>query len=191
MKILDIVLIGIALSMDAVALTISNCSTYKDTLNKKKEWSMPIFFGLFQGVMPLIGYFLGTTFSDKVAPYAEYLSFAVFFLLALKILIDIIRERKGEENEKPIKKSKFSFTILTVQAVATSIDALIIGITLTSLSLSIYIAVSIIAIVTFILVSVALLFGKYLGKILGKYAELVGMIILFALSIKSLIQAII
>ena len=97
MRVFDIILIGVALSMDAVALTISNCSTYKSSLNKKKEWAMPIAFALFQGIMPLLGYFLGTAFSKSIAPYAEYVSFAVFFLLALKILIDILRERKKEE----------------------------------------------------------------------------------------------
>ena len=72
---------------------------------------------------------------------------------------------------------------------ATSIDALAVGVTLINLTFSVYLAVLVIATVTFILVSIALIFGKTLGKLFGKYAEWVGAIILLALSIKSLIEA--
>lgn len=193
MNVLDIVLIGIALSMDACALTIANCTTYKSSLNKKRELSMPVAFALFQGVMPLIGYFVGKIFSDFINSVAGYLTAGIFFLLAIKIIIDVLKERKKEkiESEAPEKThGEFTLVILAVQALATSIDALAVGITLVNLPFSVFIAVAVIAGTTFILVSVALLFGKSLGKLFGKYAEWIGAVILIALAIKTLISAI-
>ncbi len=191
MKILDVILIGIALSMDAVALTISNCSTYKESLTKKKEWSMPIAFALFQGIMPLLGYLIGSTFSKSISSYADFVSCGVFFLLGAKILVDLLKE-KYKKNQTEIKhKAGFSYLLLLVQAIATSIDAFIIGITLATSTFSIFISITIISAVTFLLVTLALLLGKYLGNILGKSAEWVGMGILFALSIKNLVTALV
>ena len=186
----DVVLIGIALSMDACALTIANCTGYKNTLSKKKEWAMPICFALFQGVMPLIGYFIGSLFTTQLSSISGFLSAGIFFILTLKIVIDIIKEHKSTEECK-CKQCEFSYWVLIVQGIATSIDALIIGVTFVGGSISIYWSVLIIASVTFILVSTALLFGKYLGKLLGKYAEWIGAIILLALAIKSLVEALI
>ena len=194
MNILDIILIGVALSMDAFALTIANSTTYKESLNRKKEWAMPITFAIFQGVMPLIGYFIGSLFFSYVENYIGYITAVIFFILAGKIIFDIIKDAKEEKNgtnEEDKKVHKFTVWILLIQAVATSIDALAVGVTLVSSTISIYIAIAIIAGVTFALVSVALLIGKYLGSLLGKYATYVGAILLFALAVKNLIQAII
>ena len=194
MNILDVFLIGVALSMDAFALTIANSTTYKGSLTRKKEWAMPITFALFQGIMPLIGYYIGSLFFGYVEGYIGYITTGIFFVLTGKILFDIIKDAKEEKNgtngdEK--KTHKFTIWILLVQAVATSIDALAVGVTLVSSTLSIFVAIGIIAGVTFLLVTVALLIGKYLGAILGKYATYVGAILLFALAVKNLIQAII
>ncbi len=191
MNVFDLILIGIALSMDASALTIANCTIYGKNLTKKKEWSMPIAFALFQGIMPLIGYFIGSTFADSIEGFSGYITAGVFFILCAKIVFDIIKE-KTEIKEVDNNKENYTFLLLFIQGVATSIDALFIGVTLSfELSFSIYIAVLIIAVVTFIIVSIALIFGKYLGKVFGKYAEYVGAVILFALAVKSLIEAIV
>ena len=64
MSIIDIIFIGIALSIDACAVTIANCATYKNCLSKKKEWAMPVLFAFFQGLMPLIGFGIGSIFAD-------------------------------------------------------------------------------------------------------------------------------
>ncbi len=191
MNLIDILLIGLALSMDACALTIANCTTYGKTLTKGKCLSMPIAFAIFQGVMPLIGYFVGSTFAKYLESFSGYLVAGVFFILAGKIIFDIIKDMRGKNEEKK-SPPKFGFGLLIVQAVATSIDALVVGVTLSfNLAFSIWWAILIIAGVTFVLVLVALLFGKYLGKLLGKYANWVGAAILLALAIKSLVEAII
>lgn len=195
MQLYEVILIGIAMSIDACALTISNCTTYKDSLNRKKELAMPITFGLFQGVMPLLGYFIGSLFKSFIGSALKFISAAIFLVLAIKIVVDLLKERNQEIKLSEVKTAKsqtaFTFAILLIQGIATSIDAFVIGITLVSVTFSIYLAVLIIAAVTFILVLLALFFGKCLGKIFGSYAKWLGAAILFALSIKEFIEAII
>jgi len=189
MRIYEIILIGVALAMDAFALTIANCSTYKTTLCRKKELAMPLTFAIFQFLMPVIGFYIGSIFANYLSVIAKFLTFAIFFILASKIVIDNIKEMS--ENDSEIKSSPFTFGILIVQGIATSIDALAIGVTF-AVSLSApFIASLIIGAVTFVIVAIALFIGKSLGKILGKYAQWLGAIILFALSIKSLIEGLI
>ena len=192
MDILDIILIGVALAMDACALTISNCTVYKCDLNGKKEWSMPIAFAIFQGIMPLIGFLIGSIFAEVIGKIAGFLTAGIFFFLSGKIIIDNL---KGDHDALcPVdtsKINKFTFTILLVQGLATSIDALAVGITFISLPFSVFIAVGVISLVTALLVSLALIFGKTLGKLFGSYAEWIGAGILLVLAIKSLVSAII
>ncbi len=192
MNLLDIFLIGLALSMDACALTIANCTTYGDRLTKTKSFSMPVAFAVFQGVMPLIGYFVGSTFAGYLESFSGYLVSAVFFILAGKIFFDIVKDFRSKGKDEKKKPADFNFGVLIIQAIATSIDALIVGVTLSlQLTLSIYWAVLIIACVTFVLVLISLIFGKYLGKLLGKYANWAGALILTALAIKELVTALI
>ena len=191
MSVIDVILIGVVLSIDACAITISNCATYKKTLTLKQEWAMPISFALFQGIMPLIGYFIGCACSSFISSFTKYLTSAIFFILAVKIVIDIIKENKEvvlkKEDDTP--KAPFTIWLVVVQAVATSIDALAVGVTFIDLNFHVAIAVSLIAVVTFVLVLGAVFFGKTLGKLFGKYAEWVGAGILFILAIKSLLEA--
>ena len=187
MNIFEVIVIGVALSIDACALTIANCTTYQNSLNKKKEWLMPICFGFFQGLMPLIGFFLGSLFLGLISGFIKYLSAGIFLLLSIKIVIDILKD----DCECPNKCVKpFSVYLIILQAIATSIDALAIGVTMVELTFSIFLAVSVIAVITFILVALALYFGKSLGKLFGAYAEWIGAGILFILFLKSLIEAI-
>ena len=196
MEIIQIILIGITLAIDAFAVTVANCTTYKHCLSKQKEWSMPIAFALFQFLMPVIGYFVGSLFIDYLGKFSGFLSAGIFLVLSLKIIIEKVKEII--ENEKIVEvtvcdRSKlFTLPVLLLQGVATSIDALAIGVTFAvSLSMNIFVASAIIGITTFILVSIALLIGKILGKAIGKYADFVGAGILFILFIKCLIEAII
>lgn len=195
MSVIDVVLIAIALAIDACALTIANCTTYGCSLTKKKEWLMPITFAVFQGLMPVIGYFLGYAFKDYIGDVIKYISSGIFFLLAFKIIFDCIKESKSTkqvaDSSACTKTMRFTLSILLVQAVATSIDAFAIGVTLINLKFSVVVAISIITVITFILVTLSLFFGKYLGKIFGKYAEWLGAIILIILAVKSLVEALV
>ena len=189
MGVLDIIFIGVALSMDACAITIANCTTHKCSLTRTKEWSMPILFAFFQGLMPLIGYFIGSIFSAYISSIGKFLTAGIFLFLSVKIIFDIFKGDKDGECKIEDKK-KFTLWIIVLQAIATSIDALVIGATFAiDLNMHIVYAVLLIVGVTFLLVSLALLFGKTLGKLLSKYAEWVGAGILLVLAIKSLAEA--
>ena len=152
MSIIDIIFIGIALSIDACAVTIANCATYKNCLSKKKELAMPVLFAFFQGLMPLIGYGIGSLFEDLLAPITKFVTAGIFFFLAIKIVVDIFK--REEENTCPV--NSLAISMIVVQAVATSIDALAVGITLIEFSQSVFIAIGLISGVTFALVSLAL-----------------------------------
>ena len=160
MKLYDIILIAVSLAMDASAVTISNCSAYKNTLSTKRKWAMPVAFGVFQGIMPLIGFFVGSLFSSVLGKIAGFLSSAIFFVLSGKIFIDIIKDKRecvctlSEQKEKCEKEKEAVLTIpmLILQGVATSIDALVVGITFVNLTFSVYLAVLVIAVLTFIIV---------------------------------------
>ncbi len=231
MSLLEVLLIGVALATDAFALTVANCATYKKSLNKLKEWSMPTAFAVFQFLMPVIGFYIGSIFSSYLATISKYLTAGIFFLLAIKIVIDNVKEIKEIRAAESAEKSGFTevrggrngttaagdagasgagatngtgaakegvkhggvftFCVLILQAVATSIDALAIGVTFSvELSFSVFAAAAIIGGVTFIIVAAALLIGKYLGKLLGKYATWLGAAILLALAVKNLVDAI-
>ena len=200
MTVTEIIRIGFALAMDAFALTIANCATYGKTLNPKKEWSMPIVFAVFQFAMPVAGYYIGSLFAEYIGTVSKFITAAIFFALSLKIIIDNLkkaRENENAENDKSAKEQgskipEFSFLVLIIQAVATSIDALVIGITFAvDLEFSVFAAAAIIGAVTFAVVAAALMFGKYLDKLFGKYAEWLGAVILLALAIKNLIEGIV
>lgn len=192
MSVWEIVLIGVALATDAFALTIANCTAYKNGLSKKKEWSMPVAFAVFQFLMPVAGFFIGSIFSEKLEQISKFITAGIFFVLALKIVIDNLKESKTKKDNKEDCVTTFTFGVLLAQAVATSIDALMIGVTFSvSLSFSIFIAALIIGAVTFVIVSVALFIGKSLGNVLGKYAQWVGAVILFVLAVKNLVEGIV
>ncbi len=187
MTIFEIILIGITLAMDAFALTIANCTTYKKDLNLKKEWAMPITFALFQFLMPIIGFYIGSLFSDSLKSISKFLTAGIFFVLGLKIVIDNLKSQSEEQKES---NGKFTFFTLFIQGIATSIDALFIGVTFAiELEFSVFIASGIVGIITFIIVAFALFIGKSLGKLLAKYAEWAGAVILLVLTVKNLIEA--
>ena len=192
MSIFDVALVGIALAIDACAVTISNCATYKCSMTKKQEWYMPIAFALFQGLMPLIGYLIGSAFSSIIGSFTGYLTSAIFFILALKIIIDILKGNSDAEKECSLEEKPKPFTLwlVIVQAVATSIDALAVGVGFIDLACDLWLAIAVIVGITFVLVVLALFFGKTIGRFFGKYAEWFGAGILLVLAIKSLLEAI-
>lgn len=194
MSIWEIILIGVALAMDAFALTIANCTSYKNSLTRKKAWAMPAAFAIFQFLMPVIGFYVGSIFSNQIEQISKFITAGIFFVLAVKIVADNVKELKKSKKENPTENTAAAFTlgVLLMQAVATSIDALMVGVTFAvSLTFSVFLASLVIGAVTFIIVAVALLIGKSLGKVLGKYAQWAGAIILLALSVKNLVEGII
>ena len=184
MSIWKIILTGTALAMDALAITIANCTTH-DNLSKKKEWAMPILFAFFQSLMPLIGFFAGKLVADFIGAFAGYITTGVFFILGIKVIVDIIKPSEEE------KKKDLTFIVLVLQAIATSIDALVVGFTFGAQNVNIYIAVLIIFVTTFIIITLGVLLGKLLSNKLGNYAQMLGAVILLTIAVETLIETLI
>lgn len=246
MSIVELILLGLALSMDAFAVTLSDLMAYPH-LSRTKRILLPVTFGLFQGLMPLIGYFVGSLAADIVDTFAGPLALVLLGFIGGKMVVEsVLSLRAGKEEEQPpITKASeespaakpaqaekpaqaaanqaqtsaaeeiatyseqaptaskgvageteapatghkqaatLSLPALLLQGIATSIDALIVGISLLALGANIAIASSIIAVTTGICCVVALVIGKRLGHLLGDKAQIIGGIVLIAIGIKA------
>ena len=182
MGFLEILIIGVGLSMDAFAVSICKGLSTR-TLKLKHALICGGYFGFFQGFMPFLGYVLGIQFKDKIESIDHWIAFILLGLIG----INMIREG-NEEVEKESEVSSISYRNIFLLAIATSIDALAVGVSFAFLNVNILYAVIIIAVTTFVLSFFSVLLGKTLGSMFQKYAELLGGIILILLGIKILIE---
>lgn len=178
---MELILIAIALAMDSVAVSIASGSKYKN-ITFLTSLKIALFFGIFQGLMPLFGYFAGTMFASFVDSIDHYLAFVILVYLGFR-MIQEAREDDFEEELKDLKNKT-----LFILAVATSIDALAVGITFSFSDVDILYAVSLITGITFILCVIAVYIGKLLGGYLEDKAEYLGGIILIILGFKILLE---
>lgn len=178
----EIILLGIALSMDAFAVTISNMFSYQGT-STRKALLMPLFFGVFQGLMPLLGYLAGSLVSGYIEQFAGILTFVILGFIGAKMIWDVFHE----DEEGPTSKDEISVSMLFFQGIATSIDALAVGVSLAALSVNVVFASSVIAITTALCCSLALLIGRRFGAALGNKAALIGGAILILIGVRSLV----
>ena len=185
MGILELLLIGIGLSMDAFAVAICQGLCMKK-LNWRHAAVIALFFGGFQALMPLIGWVLGSQF----AGYIQNIDHWVAFVLLVLIGGNMVREALSPEEEKVAcaVESKLDYKQLFLMAVATSIDALAVGVTFAFLEVSIVPAISIIGCTTFCLSLVGVAMGNFFGTRYKKRAELSGGIILILLGAKILLE---
>ena len=190
MSIIELFLIAVGLSMDAFAVSIGNGLSMKKN-QPKAALAIAFSFGLFQALMATLGYFLGTAFEQIIREFDHYIALVFLGFIGGKMIYDGIKElrakKKGEETEE--KGFKLSFGALMIQAVATSIDALIIGVSFAALpNVNIWEAVSLIGITTFAISLIGVFFGKKFGQLLGSRAEIFGGIILVGIGLKVFIE---
>ena len=176
-----IFILAVALAMDSVAVSIAMGSKYKK-LHLPKILFIATVFGVFQGIMPLAGYFIGISFANYVQAYDHWIAFILLVGLGGKMLYEAYQDEFDEEVTDLSSK-----TLITL-AVATSIDAMAVGVTFAFLQTDIYTASAIIAVVTFVLCWMAVYIGKKLGSFLGSKAEMVGGLILIGLGCKILVE---
>ena len=181
LKLIDIILLGVSLAMDATAVSICKGLSMKK-LDKKKTITIALYFGTFQAVMPIIGYLLGISFKEVVESIDHWIA---FFLLAV-IGINMIRESLSKESES--LNDLIDFKTMTPLAIATSIDALAIGITFAFLRVNIIGAVTIIGIITIFLSTIGVFIGNEFGNKYGKIAETLGGIVLIGIGLKILLE---
>ena len=192
MDIISILLLGVGLSMDACAVSISNGLANKK-ISIKEALLTAITFGVFQMVMPLIGYFVGSLFTNLIVKIVPYIALALLSFLGIKMIVESIKSRKKnkEEEEEEIEKiKKLSFKMLLIQAIATSIDALSVGLVFVGINYPFVILYTgIIGIITTILSLISVFIGKKFGDIFSNKAEIVGGIILIAIGLKIFIES--
>lgn len=187
MSLLDILLLGVGLSMDAFAVAICKGLAMRK-VDKRQMFVIALFFGGFQALMPLIGWALGTTFAKKIVAYDHWIAFILLLYVGGKMVVDAIKEWKDkdcvEEMDPPL-----DFKELTLLAIATSIDALACGVTFSfEENFNILRAIAIIGVTTFVISSGGVYVGNIFGDRYKAKAQLLGGIILIFLGVKILLE---
>ena len=185
---LEIILLGVALSADAFAVTISNTFVYASE-SKRRLVLMPVMFGLFQGLMPLLGYFVGGLAAEVIERYAGIITLVILGIVGGNMIREgaeaLLHPGEDEaEHAGPVAKRLTMVTILA-QAFATAIDAFAVGVSLRAQAVNIVVAASIIALTTFALCLAALAMGRKLGEVLGDRAQVAGGIVLVLIGLKA------
>ena len=194
MSVFEIVLMGVALAMDAVAVGMTSGMT-QPNMKLKKVLETAGAFGLFQFFMPLVGYCAGEVFSRYLIEVAPMLSFIILFFLGSKMILGCIKEMLNPAPRFEQKKEGGALKLL-LQALATSIDALAVGITLIALESAGTLALAplysaiIIGAVTFVLSLIAVLIGKKAGAMIADKAEILGGVILIFIGFKLLLEGV-
>lgn len=185
MVILDLFLIGVGLSMDAFAVAICKGLGMR-RINYRHMLVIALFFGVFQALMPLVGYFLGSQFADYVSPVDHWIAFVLLAFIGGKMLWDAFH---GDDvDDASAADDKLDFKELSMLAIATSIDALAVGITFAFLDVNIWVAVGIIGVTTFILSLVGVAVGNRFGVRYERTATVVGGVVLILIGLKILAE---
>ena len=182
MDFLSLFLLAVGLSMDAFAVSICKGLALKK-IQFKHALIVGLWFGGFQALMPVIGYFLGAQFKDAIASYDHWIAFGLLILIGG----NMIREAVFDKDE-PETDSALSFRSMLVLAVATSIDALAVGVTFAFLDVNIWTPVALIGVTTCILSMIGVKVGSVFGAKYEKKAEFIGGVILILLGVKILLE---
>ena len=167
--------------MDAFAVAICK-GLSMSKMNWKKASIIGLYFGGFQALMPLVGYLLGINFQEKITSIDHWIAFLLLGIIG----INMIKEAISKDSEK--QNDSIKFKDMLILAVATSIDALAVGITFAFLKVNILLAISLIGIITFIISVFGVKIGNLFGDKYEKKAEFAGGIILILLGIKILLE---
>lgn len=176
------VLIGLGLSMDAFAVSVSNGINIKAE-KFKNALEAGIFFGVFQAFMPLIGWAVGINLKSFISSFDHWVAFGLLALIGLKMIHESSKLKRIKN-----KTNLFGIKVLFMLAVATSLDALIIGVSFAFINVPIFTAAIIIGIITFTLSFIGVLMGNRFGAFFGKKAEIIGGLILILIGTKILLQ---
>ncbi len=185
MRIWELLLLAAGLAMDAFAVSLCQ-GLYQKRLRYTQAAVIALFFGLFQAFMPVLGWLLGTQFAHYITQYDHWIAFALLAFLGAKMLFDALR-RQDDARSAP-EREKLRIGELFLLAIATSIDALAVGVTLAFLQTNIVSAAGIIGAVTFVLCFVGVWIGHKFGARFEKKAEIAGGIVLILIGAKILLE---
>lgn len=182
MGLIEIILIAVSLAMDAFAVSIC-----KGLSMKKMDWKKAIiiglYFGIFQAVMPVIGYLLGVGFEESIKFIDHWIAFGLLAFIGG----NMVKEALSKEDDEEVD-DKVDFKTMIVLAIATSIDALAVGVTFAFLNVNIVVSVCLIGIVTFVISCIGVKIGNVFGDKYEKKAELAGGIVLILIGLKILLE---
>ena len=182
MSIIEIALIGVGLAMDAFAVSICKGLAMR-RMNYKKAIIIAAFFGVFQALMPALGYVLGTTFANKIAAIDHWIAFILLALIGANMIKEALSSDDDECQDDSVRLGD-----LIMLSIATSIDALAVGITFAFFNVSLLLSVSMIGIITFIICVIGVKVGNVFGEKYKSKAELAGGLILIVMGAKILID---
>ena len=183
---IELFLLGIGLAMDAFAVSVCKGLGMR-RLNKKQTLIIGLYFGGFQALMPLIGWLLGSQFQKYITSIDHWIAFILLSFIGGKVMIEAIREW-NEEETVDVMDAPLDHKNMLVLAVATSIDALAVGITFAFLDTPIIEAITIIGITTMIISIIGAVVGNFFGSRYKSKAEFIGGLILVLLGLKILLE---
>ena len=187
MDIFSIILIAVGLAMDCFAVAIC-----KGICTRKFHFfytiRIALLFGLFQGVMPVIGFYAGSYFSEQIKMFGHWIAFALLTFIGVKMIIDSLKTTENECEKTNSIKNHFKWKTLIILAFATSIDALAIGIVFVPFPCTIWKAAVIIAATSFLFAFLGVVIGVHFGKRFRFKVEILGGVILIAIGLKILAE---
>jgi len=183
MDTISLLLIAIGLSMDAFAVSVAKCITIKH-VRITDALKFGLFFGGFQMLMPILGWLLGKSFAEYIQEFDHYIAFGLLAFIGGKMIYESLKKDEPDENA-----SALSWKNMTILAIATSIDAMAVGVSFALMpDVDIVFSASLIGIVTFTVSILGAYLGNKVGRKLKSGAEIAGGIILFAIGAKILID---
>lgn len=182
MFLLPVILIAISLSLDSVSVSVASGLKIKQP-KIQQALKIALFFGAFQAIMPIIGWFIGANIDSAIVKYDHWIAFALLSLIGVKMVYESF-----DHTEEKERTNLLNNRTLIALSIATSIDALIIGVTLGLINVPLLFSAFIIGIVTFVFCFFGFLLGKKLGSFFESRVEIIGGIALIALGIKILVE---
>ena len=178
----SVLIIAFALSVDCFAVALG-CSVSARGLSPLQVLRVSLSFGLFQAIMPTLGWLMGQTVVDLISAYDHWVAFGLLALVGGRMIWESFRSEGGSHRNDITRW----FVLLTL-SVATSIDALAVGLTFAFLKVDLALTVSTIGIVAFMVTAIGFILGKRVGRLIGKRAEAFGGIILLGIGLRILID---
>lgn len=193
MDIISVFFIALALAMDAFSVSITSGIVLKK-VNASAAVKIGLFFGGFQFLMPCVGYLLASMFSNLITAFDHWIAFILLAFIGGKMIYEAVKEEEEEEIKNPLDNK-----LLTMLAIATSIDALAVGVTFATMgmhiltgigfcTLSLVAASGIIGVVAFVLSGAGVIVGAKSGNLFGNKAEIFGGLVLVGIGLKILIE---
>ncbi len=183
MSLLTLLIMAVGLAMDAFAVSVSNGMC---TDKKGIRWALPfaLAFGIAQGVMPLLGWLAGQAFASVIQRVDHWIALVVLVFIGAKM----IYENRSKTDSCEVNNKELTAKKIIIQAIATSIDALAVGVSLAAMNVSILYSASVISVITFVLCMIGANLGTRIGLLLEDKAEIFGGVILILIGLKIFVE---